>query len=352
MNNNILRTEKVKSKGQITQAAEHNFRLRTQSNIDDSRTPQNCLLVNSLGVDTSKASDLQEKLSAYYKSLGIKEKSDNVLMMEFVVSASPEWFEKKSPEQINKWADHQVEFFQKKFGDQLKIGILHLDEKTPHLHFMIGTEQKTVKRYKNQKGEFFKETWSLNAYRYNPKFLTDLHTEHAQHNKVLGLKRGVEGSMRKHIDLKEFYKVVNKALSTDYQKQIEKTLETLETGILSKKVSIEEVREKFAPMINGVLKQNKALREKYKLELQEWAQKLAEEKKLVAEEAASLAQKREVYSSAINRMQVDARVIQELESENILLKNELSKYKPAAIPHKPVTEKKKSSKSQDLPFSL
>jgi len=352
MNNNILRTDKVKSKGQITQAAEHNFRLRDQPNIDGSRTHLNRLLVNSLGVDTSKASDLQEKLTAYYNGLGVKTRPDNVLMMEFIVSASPEWFEKKTPEQVQKWANHQVAFFQNKFGDQLKIGILHLDEKTPHLHFMIGTEQKTVKRYKNQKGEFFKETWSLNADRYNPKFLTDLHTEHAQHNKVLGLKRGVEGSMRKHVDLKEFYKLVNKALSTDYQKQIEKTLDTLETGILSKKVSIEEVREKFAPMINGVLKQNKALREKYKLELQEWAQKLAEEKKLVAEEAANLAQRREVYSTAINRMQVDARVIQELESENITLKAELAKYRPAVTQDPAVAQKKKSSKSQDLPFSL
>ena len=34
MHNNILRTQKIKSRGQITQAAEHNFRLREQNNID------------------------------------------------------------------------------------------------------------------------------------------------------------------------------------------------------------------------------------------------------------------------------------------------------------------------------
>ena len=41
MHNNILRTEKVKSRGQITQAAEHNFRLRDQNNINKTRTHLN-----------------------------------------------------------------------------------------------------------------------------------------------------------------------------------------------------------------------------------------------------------------------------------------------------------------------
>lgn len=92
MNNNILRTAKVKSRGQITQASEHNFRLREQHNIDEKKSHQNKLLINSLGVDVSKASDLQERLTEHYNSLRIKERSDSVLMMEFVVSASPEWF--------------------------------------------------------------------------------------------------------------------------------------------------------------------------------------------------------------------------------------------------------------------
>ena len=96
MNNKILRTAKVKNRTQITQACEHNFRLREQSNIDTSKSHLNQVLVNSLGVDTTIANDLQLKLSKHYQSLGIKERANNVLMMEFVVSASPDFFLNKS----------------------------------------------------------------------------------------------------------------------------------------------------------------------------------------------------------------------------------------------------------------
>lgn len=334
MNNNILRTEKVKSRGQITQACEHNFRLRDQHNIDEKRSHQNKILINSLQIDISKASDLQEKLTEHYNNLGIKERSDSVLMMEFVVSASPEWFVGKKTSEVLNWANHQTDFFKCKFGDQLKIGVLHLDEKTPHIHFMIGTEMNSVKRYKNQKGEFFKETWSLNAKRYDREFLVNLHTEHAEHNKKFGLKRGVKGSMRKHTELKEFYALVNKAMSADYQKQIEKTIQGLETGLLSGKVAIEEVREKFAPMMNKVLKQNKALREKFSVDIKLWAEKLSKKedeldriKADLVEKEEKLKARRDVYVSAINRAATDATLIKELDNEVSQLKAEVSKYR-------------------------
>lgn len=326
MNNNILRTEKVKSRAQITQAAEHNFRIRSQSNIDDSRTKLNKIFVNTLGVDTKKASDLQEKLSEFYSGLGIKEKANNVLMMEFVVSASPEFFSGKKISEINEWANHQVEFFKNEFGDQVKIAVLHLDEKTPHLHFMIGTEIKSVKKYKNQKGEFFKETWSLKADRYNPEFLTGLHDRHAQWNKKYGLKRGVKGSMRQHKSLKEFYKMVDKAMSADYESQIEKVIQSMDAGMFSGKVSIEEVREKFAPLVNKTLKQNKALREKYKLELKEWAIALAEREKELDTALADTQSRKELYIEAINEKAHDAALLREQESEIQKLKRQLAKY--------------------------
>ncbi|KCB43813.1 plasmid recombination enzyme [Bordetella hinzii 5132] len=326
MNYNILRTEKVKSRSQITEAAEHNFRLRTQHNIDGSRSNMNEILVNTLGVDTKKSSSLQEKLTEYYSNLGIKEKKENVLMMEFIVSASPEFFTGKSKSDIDKWAKHQVDFFKNEFGEQLKIAVLHLDEKTPHLHFMIGTEIESVKKYKNQKGEFHKKTWSLNAKRYNPEFLRELHDRHAQHNKVFGLRRGVKGSMREHKTLKEFYQMVDKALNSDYGKTIEKAIDSLETGLLSGKVSIEQVREKFKPVINGVLKQNKALREKYSLELKMWAEEISELKEKLETEKIELAARRELYADAINEKQQHIKIIKEQEDEISQLRAEVEKF--------------------------
>ena len=332
MNNNILRTAKVKSNAQITQACEHNFRLRPQHNIDASRSHLNQVLVNTLSVDLTNASDMQQKLKEHYASLGIKPRSDSVLMMEFVVSASPDFFLGKTPDKVKEWAKEQTDFFSQKFGEQLKMGVLHLDERTPHIHFLVSTEMKSVKKYRNQAGAFFKEAWSLNAKRYDRKFLIDLHTEHASHNKKFGLKRGVRGSMRKHTDLKEFYRMVNKAMNADYQKQIEQTINGLETGLLSGKVSIEEVKQKFAPMVNNVLKQNKALREKFVMDIKAWAEKLSQkEDELNKKEAELLAveedlkTRRGVYKDAINRAANDAKIIDEQQSEIEVLTAELQK---------------------------
>lgn len=330
MINNILRTEKVKSRSQITQAAEHNFRLRMQTNIDPSRSHLNKILWNSLDVDTEKASDLQIKLSEFYSKLGIKEKSNNVLMMEFVVSASPEFFSGKKNSEIEEWAKHQVEFFKKEFGEQLKIAVLHLDEKTPHLHFMIGTEIKSVKKYKNQKGEFFKETWSLKADRYNPEFLVSLHDRHALWNKKYKLERGVRGSMRKHKSLKEFYEMVDRALGADYEKEINEIIDGFETGYLlnKDKVSVKEVKDKFKPVVNNLLKQTKVIREKYKFDAKELQEYLISMKNKLLEEREELTERREVYRVAINKLISDEKLIEELQSENLHLKKELEKYKP------------------------
>lgn len=206
MSYNIMRTGKIKDRKQITDAASHNFRTRHQPNIDKTKKAENLVIWNPLEVDTTKASDLQKKVTGYYEGLGVKERSNSVLMQEFVISASPEFFEGLSVDKVTLWAKHQLKFMQKEFGENLKIGVLHLDEKTPHLHFLLTCEEKSLKRYKNQKGEFFKEGFSLNAKRWGPDFLRDLHTRHAQHNEVLGLKRGQPRPETRHKPLKEYYR--------------------------------------------------------------------------------------------------------------------------------------------------
>lgn len=327
MNNNILRTAKVKTRKQLTDSAEHNLRLREQANIDSKRSHLNQVLLNTLDIDLTKSTSLNEKLTAFYSGLGVKEKKDNVLMMEFIVSASPDFFEKKSKKEVESWAKHQVDFMKNEFKDQVKFAVLHLDEKTPHLHFMVSTEHKTVKKYKNQKGEFHKETVSLNARRYNREFLRVLHDRHAIWNEKFKLKRGVKGSMRKHRTLKEFYSLVDKAMNSDYEKTIENTIQSLETSFLSNKVSIEEVREKFAPMLNNVLKQNKALKEKFKIDLKDWAEDLKNKEIEIEEKLLDIKSRKELYIEAINEKQHDAALLLEMKNENKALQKEVDRLK-------------------------
>lgn len=322
----ITRIKKVNTRTNITQASEHNLRLRTQPNIDASKSHQNKVLLNSLDVDVSNASSLQEKLTAHYKQLGVKERKDNVLMLEFIATASPEFFKGKTAKQIEDWADHQLEFFKKEFGSQVKMAVVHQDESSPHLHIMLSTEQKSVKNYKNRYGESKKETWSLNAKRYDRQFLVDFQTRFATWNKKYGLRRGVKGSMRKHNPVKEFYKVVDKALSTDYSKVIEAAYDEVPSvlGATSKEKMIEIMK----PVFNKALKQIKVVKEKFKVDAAPLMEAIEVKQKELDRLEEDLEGRKEVYKVELNAGAEKNRIIKEQQAEIARLQKEVEKLQP------------------------
>lgn len=260
---NILRVhdEKFKDKGHITQAVNHNMRLHIDTALKEriysERSHLNKLVYNPLNFDVKNGGgDFQQKLFQHYENLGIKAKPDSVYMLEFMISASPEFFETSTPEVIAAWEESQLEFLKEQFGDNLKLVVEHNDESTKHYHAFVSTEVLSVKKYKNQKGEFFKETWSLNAKRFDPEFLVKLHDAHAVKNDRFGLLRGVEGSTAVHESLKGYTKRLNKVLSKDYEEQIAGKLDKF----LSKKsnfwgnISVEKVKKTLVPFLNELRK--------------------------------------------------------------------------------------------------
>lgn len=310
---NILRCEKIKSRQEITKISSHNFRLRSQANIDGSKTGLNRVVFNSLNVDTSNASDLGDKVFEHYEKLGVKVKTDNVLMLEFVVSASPEFFKDISKSDLERWVNSQIEFMKSEFGDNLKLGVLHLDEKTPHFHFVVSTELESTKKYKNQFGSFEKKTWSLNAKRFDPEFLIGLHDRHAKINLGFKLDRGVRNSVRVHKPLKHFYKMVDRALSVDYAREIKKALNSV--GNVLGLVKISEVEEKITPMLNNVLKQNKALREKFKFDIVQFSKSLSEKEMRLNELEKRLIRDRDIYIKSVEKAMEYKRTIEKQKIE-------------------------------------
>lgn len=205
---------------------------------------------------------------------------------------------------------------------------------------------KSIKKYKNQKGEFHKESWSLNAKRYDPKFLRELHDRHAICNKRFGLVRGVRNSKKKHKELKEFYKMIDEALNTNFDKTIERTINDLEAGWFSGKVSIAEIREKFKPMMNTLLKSNEILRKKFLFDIKQWAENLYKQKEEqeakqleLDKQERELCARRELYADALNSKNSDISVlsdlrerIEELEAENVRLNAENEAFKALVDP--------------------
>jgi hypothetical protein len=238
----ITRGAKIKDRAKLTNMARHNFRLRTQSNIDAAKTPKNRIIVNKLGVDHRNADDLNTKLTAYYNGLGVKEKKGNVLMMEFIATASPEFFVGKSEEEINTWVKAQVDFFEGEFGNNLKLAIVHMDETSPHLHFAVSCEEKRQRRFKNRHGEGVKESYALNARRWDPAFFIGLQDRYAAHNSVFGLERGKRGSKAEHRDLMEEVEALR--LRNKSQRELIKSI----------KAALRETKKSFSDLIDDTIK--------------------------------------------------------------------------------------------------
>ena len=322
----ILRTKKLKNRSHITQASEHNLRLRNQSNIDSGRSHLNKILFNPLGIDQNDASSFQKKLTEHYLSLGVKEKQNNSLAFESVATASPEFFKNKSELEINNWASDQIKFMKNEFGDQLKLAVLHLDEKTPHLHFFVSTEVESVKKYKNRYGICEKKTWSLNSEKINPEYLVELQTKFAQHNKKWGLIRGVKGSRLKHVPLKVFYKMVDRIMTASYKKKINEMIDRIEISV-GERLSIDSIRDKIreqlTPYINSTTREKKFYREFTKIDFHKMQEELiADQKKLKLERENIIARKK-IYAEAINKDVEQSKEINNLMSENEKLRLQL-----------------------------
>lgn len=66
---------------------------------------------------------------------GCRTRSDSVRVVETLVTASPEFFQGRSSEEIREFFQYAMEFLRKKQSPETIISaVVHVDEKTPHMH--------------------------------------------------------------------------------------------------------------------------------------------------------------------------------------------------------------------------
>jgi len=181
----ILRTAKLKTFGNIAGATAHNFRTRRTANADPSKTKDNVLL---RGVG---AEDVLTTIKTRFNTLDKKVRKNAVLAVETLLSASPEFFENKTSNEILKWANESIESMEKFWGvDNIVSAVLHLDESTPHIHVLslpIDSDNKL----------------NCRSFIGGREKLSKLQSAYADDMSRFGLKRGVEGSTRSHKTMKE-----------------------------------------------------------------------------------------------------------------------------------------------------
>lgn len=206
----IYRTEKLKSFGEIGGSLSHTYRTRNTPNADENR-----IHLNEHSLQT-----YNQCFEAIKNSIPEKRRSNAVLCIEHLITASPTW-DGWGTEKEKEFFDKSLDFVKKKYGSENVIAhSIHRDETTPHLIVYVTP---------------IDETGGLNAKKWlgGRAKLSQTQTQFAKEVKHLGLNRGVENSKARHKTVKEFYAEIQKpALAAKKPRvlEIEQRLEVPEVG--------------------------------------------------------------------------------------------------------------------------
>ena len=188
----IMRAKKLANMGSVAASMQHCFRERETHNADQERTPDNQHLV-------AKSTD--EAMGKLRDLLPEKRRKDAVLAVEYVMSASPEWFAKATPEQEKAFFQQSLQWLADKYGaDRIVTASIHRDETTPHLSaFVVPLTQD--KRLSAK--EFIGSRDKMRADQ----------TTYAACVANLGLERGIEGSKATHQTIQQHYAAVQRGVT-------------------------------------------------------------------------------------------------------------------------------------------
>ena len=85
-----------------------------------------------LVVPNGKYRDISNRI---IREAGCRVRKDSVTAVEVLITASPEFFEKKNPKEVKEFFEYAVEFMKSKQNPDTYISaVVHVDEKTPHMH--------------------------------------------------------------------------------------------------------------------------------------------------------------------------------------------------------------------------
>lgn len=185
----IMRCKKLKGMGGVASSLAHCFRERETPNADPDRTPNN----EHLALGGVKIDSTDKAMGALRERLPERRRKDAVLAVEYMMSASPEWWETASKEQREAFFTESVGWLTDKYGaNNLITATVHMDEKTPHLSAYVvprtADGRLSAKEYIGNKS----------------KMSADQDT-YAERVAGLGLERGIRHSKATHTRLQTYY---------------------------------------------------------------------------------------------------------------------------------------------------
>lgn len=208
----IMRSKKLSSMGSVAAALKHCYRERETPNADADRTPENELLI---GRSTDQV------MGALRERLPEKRRKDAVLAVEYVLTASPEWWEKATQAQQTEFFGKAMTWLAGKYGKQNIVAAnIHRDEASPHLSAFVvpitADGRLSAKEFIGNKAKMTRDQ-----------------TTFALAVKDLGLERGIQGSKAVHQRVQRFY--AEMAQAQEVNRPIEISPAELKPQVLEKR---------------------------------------------------------------------------------------------------------------------
>ncbi|MEQ2902915.1 MobV family relaxase [Alistipes finegoldii] len=198
----------------------HVERRITPANVITTLTYLNEELVEFPKGVTNRTEAIQHRLD----NAGLERKigKNQVRALRVMLSGSPEDMKRiRQAGQLDAWAKDSCGWLQKTFGKENVVSaVLHLDEKTPHIHATVVPitrgERRKAKLEREKNAQSGKRTYRTKKDR--PRLCADdvmardklkaYQTTYAEAMAKYGLQRGIDGSEAKHISTQQYYREV------------------------------------------------------------------------------------------------------------------------------------------------
>jgi hypothetical protein len=347
MSYSILRVEKVKNANAIRAIQRHNQRENknySNKDIDLTKSHLNYDLINAKPIYLLKngrtmqedwkinyIEKIEERIAEGYKGKR-KIRKDAIKLVDGIITSDKKFFDKLSKREQEQFFKESLEFLKQEYGEENIIyATVHLDEKTPHMHFGFVPLTKDGRL-------------SAKEILGNKKAMSELQDRFNEfiNEKGYNLERGEKATGRKHLEVQEFkLKTLQektqqmesqlKKYRSEFEKlkkvdaqirhieDIEKKAVFKEKGLLKKESTVTLPKEDFE-LYSRVAKAGFAYYEKYeelKKSNSEVIQMLESENKQLEEERDSLLH-RNIQLSRENKA---------LKQEIKGLKREVQRYK-------------------------
>jgi hypothetical protein len=250
MSYTVLHLEKAK--GNDSAMSAHIERTIHPKNADASRSHLNKELIIYPESVKNRTSAIQYRLdNAHLKR---KIGTNQVRAIRVLLSGTHEVMKTiEENKQLNNWCNDNLNWIKETFGEEnLVSAVLHMDEKTPHIHATI-VPIVTGERRKANDSQTYKKKNLNNNRLCADDIMARNKLKHYQNTYAMamakyGLRRGIEGSEAKHISTTEYYRNLH---LQNQQLEQEKNNKQFELKSIEKNISSKKVIESFTNALTG-----------------------------------------------------------------------------------------------------